>query len=115
MILLEESEYQQQIGDCTSLAVVVMPDHFHWLLTLGDGRTLQQIVGSLKGRSARHINNMRGVMERFWQPWFHDHGIRADEDLKSMAEYLLHNPVRAGLVKRFEDYPFWTSVWHCRG
>ena len=76
---------------------------------------MQQIVGSLKGRSARQINNMRGMMERFWQPGFHDHGIRTDEDLKLMAEYLLHNPVRAGLVKQFEDYPFWTSVWHSRG
>jgi len=115
LILLKESQHQQQVGDCTSLAVVVMPDHFHWLLTLGDGRTLQQIVGSLKGRSARQINILRGGMEKVWQSGFHDHGIRADEDLRTMAEYLLHNPVRAGLVKRFMDYPYWTSVWHGRG
>ena len=115
LILLRESEHQQEIGDCASLAIVVMPDHFHWVLKLGESRSLQQIVGSIKGRSARQINQLRGVRGSVWQPGFHDHGVRTDEDLKAMAEYLLHNPVRAGLVNRFVDYPYWKSIWHVRG
>ena len=115
LILLQECEYQQQAGDCKSLAIVVMPDHFHWMLELQEGRTLQQIVGSMKGRSARHINGVRGRTGRIWQPGFHDHALRTDESLRATAEYLLHNPVRAGLASQFVDYPYWRSVWHSRG
>src|SRR6266436_4544226 len=41
-----------------------------------------------------------------WQISFFDHILRTAEDLSKTAEYILLNPVRAGLVKRPEDYPY---------
>jgi putative transposase len=114
-ILIEETKHQEDKGDCNSLAFVAMPDHFHWLMQLAGKRTLQEIVGSLKGRSARRINLVRGISARVWQPGFHDHALRVEEDIENVANYLLLNPVRAGLVERFEEYPYWYSVWHDRG
>jgi len=37
--------------------------------------------------------------------------LRNDEDLLDVARYVVANPVRAGLVPRVGDYPFWNAVW----
>ncbi len=37
--------------------------------------------------------------------------LRNDEDLTTVARYLIANPVRAGLVDRAGMYPFWDAVW----
>jgi putative transposase len=114
-ILIEETKHQVDTGECNSLAFVAMPDHFHWLMQLTGTRILQAIVGSLKGRSARRINLVGGTSARVWQAGFHDHALRVEEDIEYIASYLLLNPVRAGLVGRFEEYPYLYSVWHDRG
>jgi putative transposase len=113
-LVLAQGQIEQAVGDCASLAMVVMPDHIHWLLGLKNGRSLQRIIGSLKGRSALQINRLRRARGRIWQAGFHDHAIRKEESLENIAAYLLNNPVRAGLVSKFDEYPFWTSVWHER-
>ena len=114
-ILIEETRHQEDEGGCNSLAFVAMPDHFHWLVQLAGKRTLQEIVGSLKGRSARRINLVRGISDRVWQAGFHDHALRVEEDIENIANYLLLNPVRAGLVADVDEYPHWYSIWHDRG
>ena len=95
-----------------TLAYVVMPDHLHWLLSLGGGHVLSTVVGRVKGESARRINLLRdhcGVP--VWQHGFHDHALRAEEDVRNIAQYLVANPLRAGLVSRVGDYPWWDAEW----
>jgi len=91
-----------------------MPDHFHWLVQLDRETTLQEVVQKLKGRSARRINKLKLVTTRVWQRGFHDHAVRVEEDLENLANYLIQNPLRAGLVSDVDDYPYWGSVWHKR-
>jgi len=110
--LCREFSYQDQLADSASLAFVVMPDHFHWLLQLSGNKSLQQIVNSLKGRSARKINTIQRGRGRVWQGGYHDRAIRRFEDIEVAANYLIENPVRAGLVSDRRDYPYWGSVWH---
>lgn len=81
-----------------SLAWVLMPDHLHWLFILG--RSLGQVMNELKGRSARAINTDAGRSGAIWQPAYFDHALRAEEDLKQVARYIVANPLRAGLVQR---------------
>jgi hypothetical protein len=50
-----------------------------------------------------------------WQAGFHDHALRADESVVSIGEYVIHNPVRAGLVASVDDYPLWDAAWLKRG
>ena len=45
-----------------------------------------------------------------WQKDFYDHVIRKEENLISIARYILDNPVRKGLVARWDDYPFKGSI-----
>ena len=93
-----------------SLAWVVMPDHFHWLVELQNG-TLAQLMLATKSRSARAINACFERSGQLWQKGFHDRAIRREEDLVAVARYIVANPMRAGLVKRVGDYPLWDAVW----
>jgi hypothetical protein len=41
---------------------------------------------------------------------FFDHRLRRDESFGQKADYILHNPVRAGFVEKIEDWPYiWIS------
>jgi REP element-mobilizing transposase RayT len=95
----------------TTLAYVVMPDHLHWLLQLRPGSNLSEVVWAVKGRSSFAINRARGVTGCVWQQKFHDHALRREEDLGAFARYILRNPVRAGLVRRLNEYSLWDAVW----
>ncbi|MDP1572722.1 MAG: transposase [Pseudomonadota bacterium] len=88
-----------------TLAFVVMPDHLHWLMSLGEPRGLSAVVGTLKSLSARRLGGP------IWQAGFHDHAVRKEEDLPALARYVVANPLRAGLVKRIGDYPHWDAIW----
>ena len=85
-------------------AFVLMPDHLHWLFELRHG-SLARVVGSVKSVSAHQIGGP------VWQAGYHDHALRSDEDLRTVARYIVANPLRAGLVKQIGDYPHWDASW----
>ena len=92
------------------MAVVVMPDHVHFVATLLQG-TLAQLMHSLKSNSAQRINRELHGQRHIWQPGYHDHALRAEEDLSTVVGYCLRNPQRAGLVEDFRDYPHAWCKW----
>ncbi len=93
-------------------AFVVMPDHLHWLFTLGNTAELSQAVANLKRRSAFRINALRcRTGTPLWQKGFHDYALRKEDEMKAAARYIVANPLRAGLVRNIGDYPFWDAVW----
>lgn len=91
------------------MAWVLMPDHLHWLFRLGEGFALADVMQDFKGRSARDIRR-RGEVRKIWQRGYHDHALRAEEDVQGVAHYLVANPLRAGLVRRAGDYPHRNAV-----
>lgn len=99
------------LGDASPLAWVLMPDHAHWLIRLGDGDDLAVVVKRLKSVSARNVNRSLHRNGPLWAPAFHDHALRGDEDLRHSARYVIANPVRAGLVEHVGSYPFWDAIW----
>ncbi len=82
-----------------------MPDHLHALASLTGTLSLAGIMKRLKGRSSRALGG--GV----WQPGFHDHALRTEEDRVAVARYAVANPVRAGLVSSLRDWPYWYCTW----
>lgn len=99
------------LNDAAMLAWVLMPDHAHWLLQLGEHDGLSLVVNRLKSASARRVNIASGRTGAVWAKAFHDHGLRDDEDLQTVARYVVANPLRAGLVAHIGDYPFWDAAW----
>ena len=92
----------------TVLAYCLMPDHLHLLLQ-GDSASsdLLSFVRTFKHKTTFHFRAKTG--QTLWQISFFDHILRTAEDLSKTAEYILLNPVRAGLVQRAEDYPYSAS------
>lgn len=109
-LLVAEFKCAHDSGLVNSLAWVVMPDHFHWLLQLHDGH-LSRVIGATKARCTHHVNNMTKTSGPLWQSGFHDRTIRDNEELRPSADYIIDNPLRAGLVECIGDYPLWDTAW----
>jgi putative transposase len=80
---------------------VLMPDHIHLILNFSDETPMTKAVTNWKSWLAKN----EGI---HWQKNFFDHRLRNDEEVGRKAEYVLLNPVRAGLVARAADWPY---VW----
>ena len=101
----------QLLRETALIAWVLMPDHLHILLQLGERDVLSAYVDRFKSASARSANRCIGRSGPIWQRAFHDHQLRNDEDVRVVARYVVMNPLRAGLVKRLAEYPHWDAVW----
>jgi REP element-mobilizing transposase RayT len=108
--LAAEFKRAHDSGQVNSLAWVVMPDHFHWLLQIQESH-LSRVIGATKARCAHRVNHLTGASGPLWQSGFHDRAIRDNEELRPSADYIIANPLRAGLVERIGDYPLWDAVW----
>ena len=97
-------------GDAELLAWVLMPDHLHLLLRLGE-QSLTRVMQQGKSRIAVAVQRVAYSPPPFWQPAFHDRALRRSEDIRRAARYLVANPLRAGLVEEIGAYPYWNAVW----
>ncbi len=109
-IVLSSLHWLEKQGKIILDAAVVMPDHLHIVVGLRKG-SLAEFMRSFKGYTAYKINELKNKKGPFWQPQYHDHALRQDEDFNEVVLYTLRNPVRAGLVKDFQDHPFWYCRW----
>ena len=109
-LLVAALRQAEEEGEIRSLAWVVMPDHFHWLVELGPA-SLKRLMRRVKSRSTMMINRHNGRSGRLWQKGFHDRALRREEDVQTVARYIVLNPKRAGLVARVGDYPHWDAIW----
>lgn len=109
-LVAREIQSMEDSSALETLAWVLMPDHLHWLVRLQSG-TLGAHVRRLKSRSAIAVNSLSNSSGRLWQKGFHDHALRREEDTQTVARYVVANPLRAGLVERLADYPFWNAIW----
>ncbi len=85
-------------------AYVVMPDHFHAILSPQDSieRAMQNIKGGFSFRARRAFNWKHNI----WQAGFSDHRIRDAEDWNRHVAYIRHNPVKNKLGLGSEDYRY---------
>lgn len=78
---------------------LLMPDHLHALIGFPPDEKIQDVVRAWKKYQAtRH-----GIV---WQRDFFDHRLRRDESVDEKARYIRMNPVRAGLARVPEEWPY---------
>ncbi len=83
-----------------------MPDHLHVLCSPAEeGRSVITFMHDFKGRSTR-LGWDHGIRGKLWQKGYYDHIVRREESLRKIAEYILANPVRKGLVGDYTAYEF---------
>jgi putative transposase len=84
---------------------VIMPDHLHLFVRGPDDFRLGQWVGTLKQHLARSIVGTE-ALSPIWQRGFFDHLVRRNESYGQKWNYVRENPIRAGLARRAEDWPY---------
>ena len=67
------------------------------------------MLEAIKDAATKRINRSRGEMGPLVQPRFFDRALRTVKEYNEKIQYIHLNPVRAGLVRRPEDWP-WSSV-----
>ncbi len=80
------------------LAWAVMPNHVHLVFKLLPGRTLAQVMHSLKSFTAKQANAVLRRTGTFWQREYYDRTPRNEQELVRALEYTLNNPLEAGLI-----------------
>jgi REP element-mobilizing transposase RayT len=98
----------EQLDHYELYSFVVMANHVHVLIHphVDPSRLLK----SLKGATAREANILLGrTGEPFWQKESYDHWVRDHAEFERIKVYIENNPVKAGLVKAPEQYP-WSSA-----
>lgn len=81
------------------------------LIELGAFTPLSRLVQRVKANTAHMANQAEHRSGKVWMPGFHDHALRCEESIAAVARYMIVNPVRAGLVRRAGDYPYWNCAW----
>ncbi len=97
--------------DSQVLAWVLMPDHWHGLIVLGQNDELHKLMGRFKMATSKNVHERYKINGNLWGKGYHDHALRTDEALRDAGRYLVANPIRAGLVDHIGMYPYWDAVW----
>jgi putative transposase len=84
---------------------VVMPDHFHLILT-PRAITLERAIQFVKGGFSFQLNKRLKVKREVWQPSFVDRRVRDWREYERLNDYIWQNPVKRGLAKSPEEYPY---------
>jgi putative transposase len=102
------------------LAYCIMPNHVHLVvntanqldilqleedITADNYQQLYRTLGLIKGGSAFEANKLLNRKGVFWQPESYDHYVRDAAELSRIIDYVLQNPVKAGLVVNWQDWP----------
>jgi putative transposase len=101
--LLERTilDYRSQ-GKFLLHAFVIMPDHFHALITPAPDVSLEKAMQFIKGGFSFRLKSKLDV----WMRIFNESQIMTEEKFMSCARYIEENPVRRGLVSTPEAYVF---------
>ena len=85
------------------IAYCLMPDHLHILVQAGeDAKDLREFVRGFKSYCS--VATPVATNRKLWQRGFYEHILRKEENVADVAEYILNNPVRKGLVEEMDQY-----------
>lgn len=89
-------------------AYVLMSNHFHLLMQIGEKIGLSKIMQVLNTAYTKYFTSKYQRVGHVFQGRFHSVLVDKDEYLLVLTQYIHLNPVRANLVTQPEDY-LWSS------
>ena len=116
---LSKSLYRYRID-----AIVILPDHFHMIITPEYSKDYPHIVRTIKQhfskqcppRYYKHLNQSFSRWKEgyrpVWQKKYYEHTIRNENDLHSAMNYIRNNPVKHGYVEQPEQWAYLFSTQH---
>jgi putative transposase len=105
--LLEQTifDYHKQ-GKFLLHAFVIMPEHFHALITPAPEVSLEKAMQFIKGGFSFRLKSKLDV----WMRSFNESQVSTEEKFMSCVRYIEENPVRRGLVATPEAYRFCSAA-----
>lgn len=106
--------------NCSAFVYLFMPEHSHLTLTGNDEKSeIKGCIDMFKQKTGYWLSKNHPEIK--WQKDYYDHILRSKENLDFHIKYILNNPVRAGLVDYWKEYPYkgstvynlddWASSW----
>jgi REP element-mobilizing transposase RayT len=89
--------------DTVTHGFTIMPDHLHWLFTLGNRLSLGRVVARLKAKSKDSLV----ALGLAWQRDFFEHRLRPAESIEPYGLYVFLNPYRADLLSVRDKWAHW--------
>jgi putative transposase len=105
-LLIDVLKDNRQKGRFLLHEFVIMPNHFHLLITPADHFSLEKALQFVKGGFSFRVKKELNLNFAIWQPSFTNHRIRDAQDYRQHCSYIRQNPVRARLTKSPELFPF---------
>jgi putative transposase len=87
---------------------VIMPDHVHFFCAEQAGgakQPLSRFMERWKEWTSKGLCRAKLGTAPVWQAGFFDHVVRSDESYADKWLYVRENPVRAGMVSAWSDWP----------
>ena len=120
-VFLDMLEQVRQVFDFVVVGYVVMPEHFHLLISEPAHGSPSTVLQVLKQRVSRRLSRRKRRDPRqgrfwpetvtaapFWQTRFYDFNLWSGNKLREKLRYMHRNPVARGLVASPEQWP-WSS------
>ena len=112
---LSKSKYAYELE-----AVVILPDHFHMILTPKIARDYPKIISHIKrsflygldknlkksAKTALSRSKSKREHSGIWQSRYYEHTIRDEKDFKIRFDYIHFNPVKHQLVSKVNDWSY---------
>ena len=105
------SKYSEE-KETAVLAYCLMPNHIHLLVRPSEEETLAKMMQGVTLCYSKYFNRENGRTGRLWECRYYSTVIDGDSYLWTVSKYIENNPVRAGIVKKPEDYPYSSAKAH---
>ena len=108
------SKYSEE-KEAAVLAYCLMPNHIHLLVRPSEEEALPKMMQGITLCYSRYFNGKNGRTGRLWECRYYSTVIDGDSYLWNVGKYIENNPLRAGIVRRPEDYPYSSAKAHLLG
>jgi putative transposase len=106
MLLVDVLRSNVAAGKFALHEFVIMPDHVHLLMTLPVEMTIEKAMQLIKGGFSYRLKKELGYQGEVWQRGFSEARIDDARSFIQHREYIVQNPVKAGLAETAEQYPY---------
>jgi putative transposase len=123
-VFLDRGDYERYLSflskyseekEAAVLAYCLMPNHIHLLVRPSEVEALPKMMQGITLCYSKYFNGENGRTGRLWECRYHSTVVDGDSYLWTVSKYIENNPVRAGIVKRPEDYPYSSAKAHLLG
>jgi REP element-mobilizing transposase RayT len=93
---------------------VQIPDDWDGISTIDGYISLATVIARIKGGITYDYNTLMKRKGTLWAKGYYDRYIRNQIHFSTVFNYIIQNPVKAGIVERWKDYPgtYIDEKWH---